>query len=287
MTTVKSITIRPSSLSTFNDCQRRAIAQTLPDLVDEGGYDLRPPPASHVGAIVGSGVHAGISHSLTQKQQTGSIGSEKDADECAIQELRQRAERDGCRWDAITKNTNTAEKQVLRMGSTWRQQLAPQITPVLVETRLEVEAAPGIILSGQLDALAQEMDAIRDTKTGSTQRSHGAQYGAYSMLFRGHGHTVSHLYEDFVQRVDIRKPQPDVETIAIPIDVAEHEAYATIQRLIGTIDEYRRRLRGESDGPPNMAFAANPNSMLCSRKFCRAWGTKWCQAHKPETDDDA
>lgn len=274
------ITIRPSSLSTFNDCQRRAIAQSLPDLAEGAGYEVRRQPVAHVGAIVGSGVHAGISHALTQKQQTGRIGSDKDADECAIYEMRRRSEQEGCRWDAITRNPNTAEKQVLRMGAQWRQDLAPQITPVLVEQRLEVEAAPGVILSGQLDALAQEQDAIRDTKTGSVQRSHGAQYGAYSMLFRGHGHEVHHLYEDFIQRVDIRKPQPEVETSAIPITVAEQEAYATIQRMVATIEEFRRRLRGESFGPPEMAFAANPNSVLCSEKFCRAWGTNWCKAHK-------
>lgn len=276
------LVIRPSSLTTFADCQRRWAARTLRDELSAAGYTLTRHLALHAGAAVGSGVHAAAAFSLGEKMATGgaSLGSDADAEEVGITELRERVAREGFDGDQATPNVSTAEKQVRRMAKVWRRSDAAAGMPLQVEERLEAEVVPGLALSGQADALmtGSPDSLIRDTKTGS-RRANGVQYGAYALIWRAHGHNPEGLVEDFLARVAIAKEQPPVESHRIDIDLAAQEAWEVIQAVGRAVAEFRARVAAPNGRNPVMAFRANPASSLCSARWCPAHGTEFCRAH--------
>jgi hypothetical protein len=213
----------------------------------------------------------------------GAPGADADAVETAIDELRQRAEIEGAEWDQTTDKMNTAERQVRRMTLSYRTDLAPLIEPIEVESRLEADLAPGWTLSGQADLIAAERGdsrTVRDTKSGTRARANGAQYGAYSLLWRAHGVEASRIFEDYVPRVRLDKEQPPPLTISIDVQQASADAWDAMQAIMRDVDEFDRRVADPAGAPPPGAFRANPNSALCSAQWCPAWGTKWCRSHR-------
>ena len=273
-------TIRPSSLTTWADCARRAAARQLSAEIQAAGYTLRQEARTHVGAAVGSGVHASAAYTLETKRQTGEIGAASEAEDRAIQEFDARAQF-GLGWDAVTDNVSTAKKQVVRMSKAFRTHLAPVIEPILVETRLVADVGDGWSLSGQLDTLNGDPDsALRDLKTGARQRGNGVQYGAYTMLFRGHGYQVSRISEDFLPRVRLDKEQPAPIPTAIDLQAAIYDAWEIIDEIKRTTAVFQTRLADPNGRPPHAAFKANPASQMCGEKWCSAWGTKFCTAHR-------
>jgi hypothetical protein len=191
------------------------------------------------------------------------------------------AARAGVLWDEATPNMNDAQKQVIRMVKVFSYTIAPRVQPLAVERRLEANVGSGFILSGQSDLQTIEPGRIRDLKTGRFPRSHYAQLGAYSLLARtAHPDEVTkEVCVDFIQRVPVTKPQPETATEFYDQAVAEQAATSTIARIKADVDEFRRRL-DEGDAPPEHAFLANPASMLCSKKWCPAFGSSFCREHK-------
>ena len=276
---ITDLVIRPSSLPAWNDCPRRTAARLFPQLVASAGYTLRTV-GTHVGATVGSGVHAGAATTLRTKMETGDIGSEDVAVEVAFAEFDERAAETGVAWDTTTACRNHAQIQIRKMTRSHRKHVAPDIQPVVVEERLEADVGDGFIISGQLDALAMEPNRLRDLKTGVMRRANGAQYGSYSMLFRAHGYEVSEIAEDYLKRVRASEPQPEPTTHLIPIDAAEQDAVETIADVKRSVGEFMRRAADLDGPPPHTAFRANPSSMLCSDRYCPCWGTPFCRSHK-------
>jgi hypothetical protein len=267
---------RPSSLPTWSDCSRRTAAKLWPDLIEGAGYSLRRLAPS-VGAPIGSGVHAGASVTLKAKLETGDIGPDDVAEQAALEEFDARAQADGVLYDSTTQNRNHAQRQIVRMTGSFRQEIAPQITPTLVEERVEASFF-GMVVSGQADNLAVEGRRLRDLKTGIMRRPNGPQYGGYSLLYRAHGYEIEQIVEDHIPRVSISKEQPPAESHIIPVDAAETEAYAILMDMRASIDEFIRLLR-EGGAPAYTAFRANPMSALCSDRYCPAWGTDFCRSH--------
>lgn len=274
--------VRPSSLTTFADCERRWAARNLRDELAAAGYTITRSLQLGAGAAVGSGVHAAAAYTLGQKMQTGgaSMGTDADAEEVGIVELRERVEKEGFDADKATPDLNTAEKQIRRMSKVWRRSDASSGMPIQIEERLEAEIAPGIAVSGQADALMTgEPDAeIRDTKTG-TRRANGVQYGTYALIWTAHGYRPQALIEDHVARVPLTKEQPEPESYRIDLQTAAQEAWETIEAVSRAVNEFRRRAADANARPPHMAFRANPASPLCSARWCPAFGTDFCKAH--------
>ena len=271
--------IRCSSLPSWEDCERRGAATSFPELIRDAGFDLRRRQA-HVGALVGSGTHAGAAYLLTEKMKSGEPGNASEAEDRAIAELRKRLEAEGAVWDATTQNYPTAQKQVARMVKTYRRTLAVEITPISVEEELEVKLGGGFILLGHTDALAREFRRLRDLKTGTTQRANGSQYGAYGLLLRTLGRQIDQIVEDYLERVPLDHAQPDPVSTILPFVEPQQRAYEVIEGIRGSVAEFERRLRDDAPRPPELAFRANPMSVLCSEKFCPAFNTSFCKAHK-------
>lgn len=280
---ITELIIRPSSLPAWNDCARRQAARLFPRLIEAAGYTLRSPGRS-VGAIVGTATHAGAAKTLEDKMKTGEIGQEVDALDASVESLTEEIKLGSVIWDETTRNKSTAEKQVLRMVKSYRTHLAPKISPIAVEERLKVDLGDGLILSGQSDTICREPGAIRDTKTGKQRSGNAAQYGGYGIIQRSHGRDIERVTEDFIQRVAENREQPAPVSLDYGLAACEHAAVEAISDIKQSVDEFGRRLsKMTPDEPPEYAFRANPMSVLCSEKYCSAFGTDFCRVHKEKT----
>jgi hypothetical protein len=275
-----STIIRASSLPSYTDCPRRWAARTLSREVIEAGYAINQAQPASVGASVGTATHSGAAHIMGLKMQTGELGNQTEAEQLALEQFGESVH-GGVLWDEATPNMNDAQKQVVRMVKVFRNTIAVKAEPVAVERRLEANVGGGFLLSGQSDLQTIEPGRIRDLKTGRFPRSHYAQLGAYSLLARtAHPEQVTkEVCVDFIQRVPVSKPQPETATEFYDQVVAEQAATSTISRIKSDVDEFRRRLI-DGDAPPEHAFLANPASMLCSKKWCPAFGSDFCREHK-------
>lgn len=271
-------TLRPSSLVGAMDCMRRFAARSMTDELLEAGYDISPPRELHIGAAIGSGVHAGAAYTLETKRDTGEVGSDGEALDRAVAEFEERAAAEGLQFDDTTGSVGVAHKQIARMTWAYRRHIAPQVEPRLVETRLTADIGGGWRLSGQGDVLAGDPQGdVRDIKTGK-RKANGAQYGAYALIFEAHGFNATGIVEDFIARVKIRDEQPVPQSIQIDVPTARAEAVAAMQDIQRSVAEFERRLKA-GEPAPETALRANPASQLCSARFCRAWGTRFCRAH--------
>lgn len=280
------IIIRPSSLTAYLDCSRRAIAGLFPGAIKDAGFDLRDT-GRNIGACIGTSVHKAAWYTLDQKIRTGgSIGTDEDAIDAGVTTFREEIE-DGVRWDESARNANEGDQHIIRMTKMYRHRLVKEINPLSIEERLEA-SFEGVIISGQKDVLTREPNDLRDLKTGKAKTSHAAQLGAYSLIERSHGREVMGVKEDFLQRVSLRRPQPEPVTLTYDIGTAENLALEVIEQIQSDVAEFQERL-STGRRPPENAFRPNPSSMLCSDKYCPAWGTNFCRAHRPpepENDDE-
>jgi hypothetical protein len=260
-------------LPSYGDCQRMTIARNYSALVKElTGQVMRTLP-KHIGAAVGTGVHKGAEYTLIQKMETEGIGRDQDATEIAVLKLREESE-EGVQYDKVTTQMNSAEQQVIRMTRMYRLEVAPIVHPSAVERRLEADIGGGFYITGKFDGREISPDTFRDLKTGGIERVSLPQQGAYAVLGESNGYPdVQHLYQDHIPRVPLSRDQPKPSITSYPVDLAKRVAWHRIQTIKRDIQEFLKTAEP-------LVFEANPSSMLCSDRFCPAWGTKLCREHK-------
>lgn len=278
LTPVEPLVIRASSVSTYPDCPRRWAARHLKREIIAAGYDLNALP-NGIGAAVGTSVHAAGALILMEKASTGRLPPVSVGTDCAVEMIRSGI-REGVMWDQTTGNLNAAEQQVVRMTRAYAVGVAPKVEPILVETRLEAQISPELLITGQQDVLAREPDKIRDLKTGR-RGNHKPQLGVYALLARTHGYEVKGIAEDFIERAAISKPQPDPVSFVHDLAGAESAAWAVIRHIQSDLKVWREGASEMGLEPLDpWAFAANPNSRTCSAKYCPAHGTAFCREHQ-------
>lgn len=263
-----SLTIRCSMLPGYNDCARRAASKQFGAIISAAGFELRQIKPS-VGAAVGTAVHHAVEHMLRVKMATGEIGDPSAGVPSALAAFREEIA-PGVEWDDTTGNMQAAEFQIARMTLA-AATLAEQLIPVAVESELRAAIAPGWDLTGHTDVQTAD-GGVRDIKTGALPRPYAEQLGGYSLLVRSNGGDVRRLAVDYIARSRRTKPQAPVVTHEYDVSVCERAAFATInsirrdvERFIETRDPY--------------AFPANPSSLMCSPRYCSAFGTAFCQLH--------
>jgi hypothetical protein len=272
--------IRASSLSGYADCPRRAAARLFRREIEAAGYRLAAAGRG-IGAVIGHAVHKAARVTLEEKARSGSLPPVDIATDAALETLTEELrdgpiEYDGAR--GATHNKRDAEAQSVVMARSYHRVIAPQVQPVLVEERLEAEVEPGLVLSGQADVIAREPGSVRDLKTGVRKPSGvSPQLGGYALLGRSNGLVIETCSIDFVQRVHVRKPQPDPVTTSVPIAPAETAAVNILRAMARDPDVFRH---GDAErrimpGDP-WAFMPNPSSVLCGPKYCPAFGTEFC-----------
>lgn len=272
--------VRASSLPQFADCPRRFAARTLAAELIAAGYKINKNMRTSIGAKIGTATHAGAAYLMSEKMKSGEIGNQTEAEHRAMDEFTQSMQ-EGIIWDDTSPNQSDSQKQLVRMLKVFRHGIAPDIRPFAVETRLEAAFDEDFIVSGQSDLQLLELESIDDLKTGTKPGRHFAQIGSYSLLARTaypdiH---VSKLRVNFIPRVSVNKPQPEAVIEEYNQVVAENAALSTLKQIKHTIDDFRKALK-ENNMPPEHVFLANPSSMLCSEKYCSAFGTNFCREHK-------
>lgn len=275
------IAIRPSSIGVFLDCERRFAAHHLTELVRDAGYTVASGRQSHVGAIVGSGLHAVAEFTLHAKIANGLLGADADAEECGIEAARERAAAEGCEFDDATPSFDTAQKQLRRMARSWRRHLAPEIEPLNVEERIEANLGDGFHLTGQPDIVSTApVTTIRDLKTNRVRRAPHAQLGAYGLMVQAHGHDVKRLVQDHVPRLPLREEQPAPSIIEADTHAAMVDAHEALMAIKRSVAEFQKRAADPHGAPPPSVWKPNPSSSLCSPKWCRAFATDLCPVHR-------
>ncbi|MFY7850264.1 MAG: PD-(D/E)XK nuclease family protein [Brevundimonas sp.] len=276
-----TVTIRASSLTSYMDCPRRAAANMFRREVEDAGYTLNRL-VNGIASAIGTGVHAGAAISLEEKARSGALPPLSVATDAAMDSLKERVA-EGVTFETrgTAQNQTHAETHVLRMTEAYHRVVAPTVEPVIVETRLEAEVAPGIILSGQADVIAREPGKVRDLKTSTkVGKTHNPQIGAYSLLARSAGIDVTGAQIDLIVRTSLKNPQPDPVSTGFAIETVENAASNVLRHIQGDLHVFRhgdpeqRVLPGDA-----WAFPANPSSMLCGPKYCSAWGTAFCAEH--------
>jgi hypothetical protein len=278
------VVIRASSTTMFTDCPRRWVARHLRRMLENDfGFVLNDAPV-HIGAPIGTGVHAGVAHALKAKMAQGYEPPFSDVQDAAIDGygLALAEAEQGVSWDAATaRSNNEAEQQVARMVRVAYDQLLPMVDPLAVEDRLEAEIEPGFIVSGQRDVYAYVLlpsggTGLVDVKTGLKADLHAPQLGTYALLGATNGNQIDRADVFFIPRKGLRHAQPDAEWISVPIAVAERASMATLMHIVAAIKQFH-----ETRDPHT--FLASPASKLCGSKFCPAFGAgDWCQEHRRE-----
>jgi len=266
--------IRASSLPIYNDCARRTAALELlrEEIVGAGFKLFKPRPG--VGSAIGTAVDAGATLLLKLKlMEVPALVAVKpyieDAVTAAIQAFRSDIA-DGCEYDKITPTANIAEKQIRCMVRLYYDQVWPAAEPESVQPELRGDLHNGFELVGHWDWRSVHAQ-LRDTKTGQRSWPVSAQLGAYVLLGRANDVSIETAAVDFIERVPPDKPQPPVETIAFDVELARHQAVATIRRVKRDIIAFRET--GDIEAIP-----ANPFSQFCSNKHCPARGTEFCHS---------
>lgn len=281
------VIVRASSLPAYPDCSRRSAGKLIPDEIKAAGYEIRNLRQG-VGAAIGTAVHAAAKLTLDEKTKSGNLPPSDVATDIAVSYVNE-ALQAGVLYDKATLNLNDAQIQASRMARMYHAKVAPKIEPMFVEQRFEAVFVPGIILSGQSDVLAREPGKVRDLKTGQRESRHAAQIGAYSLLSRSHGYDIQEACVDFIPRVAAAKPQPEPTQTEYEVADSENAAVSILRHIEHDIKAFREgdASRGLLPQDP-WAFPANPNSFLCSEKFCPFWGVTgggaFCKEWRPKKE---
>jgi hypothetical protein len=268
--------IRASALPAWGDCARRTASKLFPDLLRDAGFELRPLFPS-IGAAVGTATHAAVEHvlrllmadRLTPLDAAASAGVQV-AIEKLVEEIAPGAE-----WDDTTPNLQVAQQQIERLTRAYLP-VAAEVEPAAVELELKADLGDGWEFSGHIDLMTVD-GHLDDLKTGAIRRPYQAQLGGYSLLAKANGHAVQSVGITFVPRARKSKPQPPAERQRYELATAERAAWSTIQAIKRDVGAF------EASGDP-FAFTPNPMSLMCSRRYCPAWGTDFCTMHLQRED---
>lgn len=268
------IEIRSSSLPSYMDCSRKAAAKAMDGEITQAGYDLRKLSPS-VGSALGTAAHAASEHMLQAKMDFGELGDFDAAIEYAV-ELFGKEISEGVVWDDSTPNRNAAIIQLQKQVKAYVP-VMETLEPVALELELKADVGDGFVLTGHIDILTPT--EIRDEKYGALNRPYQSQLGAYSLLARSNGFPVEKLAIDFIQRVGKTKVQPPCKTFEYDQVESEQSAHGIIARVKHDVAVFR-------EDPDNLwrAWPANPMSLMCSEKYCPAYGTNFCDAWKYRYD---
>ena len=258
-------TVRASSWGSLFDCAYRW----------EGVHLLGIKSPSSPRALLGTAIHASTA-AFDSARVSGEELSAFDAAEHLVQTLHH-PEFD-VDWRGADITPREAEATGLALHSRYCNDISPRYTFVAVELTtkpLEIDCGDGQIirLTGQLDRArirAEESGVgIADVKTGGAAVSHGVaktkghkpQIGTYELLYE---HTTGQRCEAPAEIIGLKtKGKPETGTGEI---IGARELMVGNEQFDGLIqigaDMFRTGL-----------FPPNPQSPLCSERYCPRWKT--------------
>lgn len=246
----------------------------------EGVHLLGMKSASSPRSLLGTAVHAGTA-AFDAARVLGEPISPFDAAEALISTLREPAEEVDWRSDTLTKND--AERIGLALHTEYCTRWSPRYEFKAVELKtkpLVIDCGGGqlVELTGTLDRsriiATSERPRIGDVKTGgravvegrAKTAPHRAQIGTYQILYE---HTTGDLTDDVSEIIGMQttgKPQ-----------IATGEINNAKQLMLGT-EEHKGLIEIAAGMFRTGLFAPNPQSYLCSKKYCPRWNA--CPYHE-------
>ena len=262
--------IRSSLLPTYHDCPRRGIARLFGNEIEERGYVLNQGGGTQSYQALGTSIHSGAAHTLTQKKETGNPCSLSDMVEVSVGSWRKEIA-EGVQYDQITNNPNTAEKQIQQISKTYYHLILPDITPIAIEPPLLAKTLH-FLLTGHPDVIAE--GGIGDLKTGTQKSSYHAQLGAYSLLARSEGYErPKGLSVIHIPRVGKNKNPAEPNVIKLDVGLCERVARHILLRIVEDVEKFK-----QAKDP--LVVPENQGSKLCSPKYCNAHVTDFCPITK-------
>ncbi len=264
--------IRASMLPSYPDCPRRAVAKQYRRTFEKLGYQFRELPPS-IGSSVGTAVHAATTE-LNKSLWRGRAPNLEQAVELAMVEFIKEVA-PGAVWDDTTPNINTAQAQIRRMTAVYvpRMPLTINGEPAVEiggDQGLSADCGDGWILTGHPD-LIDENRFLEDTKTGAVVRPYHGQLGGYSLLVRSNRIAeLSGLGMRYIPRMGKTKFQTPPVLTSYAVPPCERNAMGTITKI--KEDMARFNATGDLE-----SFPCNKMSMMCTDKYCPAWGTPFCE----------
>lgn len=262
--------IRASMLPSYNDCARRAAANQFRGIVQAVlNWEVPQEPRS-IQASVGTAAHTWIAE-LIRRKMRGEDFVEDFVPEFAIEEMTADIAA-GINWDEKTTATpNEAKEQITKIGKSFAYFVLPYLQPAGVELELIADAGGGYHFIGHLDDIETD-GGIIDWKTGKKAGGYHAQIGTYSLLARTNGFRAGDRHR-VIRLPRMRGNQIEPETYYYDRRVCEVEARATADGIKRDLERFERTRDPRS-------FAANPNSIVCSNRYCSVWGTPFCHLGK-------
>ena len=267
------INIRASMLPSYQDCPRRSAAGQFREIITSTGYTLNQRPQI-VGIAVGQGLHAGVKLQAETFISSGSWGSIDDAIESGIDRYHQDI-KDGVLFDNNTVSSNEAEKQIITQVKSFVYEVTPRIKPVQSERKYYSVSDKEFEFSGSPD-LIDVADIIDDIKGGARSRLYHGEMGGYILLRQANdlvktkGVRIWHM-----PRVSTKKSYPGAS-------LHEYDVKLCILSASYTISQIKSNVRSFLKTKSSWAFPANPLSMMCSDKYCTAYGTDFCEFNNKE-----
>lgn len=261
-------------LPSYPDCPRRSAAKYWPHILREFGFDDIRQLEPGIGAAVGTGAHAAARVLMEAKRDQVAIEKVDQVVEIAIETFRNETAQ-GVIFDEITPAKNDGEAQIRDLFQSFRFEVAPAIDPEFVETRRKAQRGDELLLTGQAD-VETRTNEIADWKFGSRFPIAQAQLGGYSVLRRSAGAPRAALLATWhLPRTKRGRSYPGAKVRRYSVDYCEKTAFATMARI-------QKDFANFMTAKDPFCFPANPMSVLCSDKFCPAWGTSFCQAARYE-----
>ncbi len=269
-----SLPVRASSIDAWTLCARRALANQFKDEI-ESIYAPNPTFQGY-NTLIGSCVHALVANDPMNRLAEISEWFEN---------CRKRVEGEEILTSKAASDWDMAEEQAaLCLNALDRtegiEMFRDKDRPKLAEDFLS-HAGKWATLTGHMDLFDIGTGTLIDIKcSGSYQPSrYDGQIGAYADLLERGGHKVKAAEIWFVPiRALGSRSDREVQKIPYDLEVSQAHVKAVMMNMKRMIHIYR-----ESSNDPRVV-PASPGCWACSRRFCRVYGTEFCEHYAPEED---
>ena len=262
----KKITIRPSGVDAFFECPYKWYRNNL----------YKPIRIIGSAAHFGTGIHktAEIYYNECIAKKEWQKPS-KELKSVAVDTLRECFKKEEPN-DLKELNINQVEKNISEISFNYvnnAKSLNNEKIPLAVEKTYEVKINSPIIdkVKGTLDIIGDNY--IADIKTMGKLKSaktYANQQGIYAFLRKLHKESTNDL---IIHRLNTSKNTIDTQSIMsetfTPIDALINQSKFYLESIVKTCDAFYKT--GDE-----MLFRGNPNSLLCSEKYCAYYNDcKW------------
>jgi len=221
---------------------------------------IKIPPS---GALVrGSSFHEAMKHNFREKKETGKDSRVSDLLDVYSDQFTERIQEAQLKED---ERRGRLKDSGVKMVRAYRRHRAPQITPDLVEQRVELELATGDLFIAVIDLSTLDMRIV-DLKTTSKTPPKGEakknqQLTAYGWAYYHLRHEMPAGYDlDFaVHNHKAKKPDPP-RLITLPAE-----------RTAAQLDAFARDVAHVFAAIQAGAFPRNAQGWHCSPEYCGYW----------------